>query len=44
PDGDGAGQDGVGEGGSTVLLIELTASKKAVHSDFFNDTEDVQKK
>ncbi|KAB0344734.1 hypothetical protein FD754_021660 [Muntiacus muntjak] len=32
---------GAEAGGSTGLLIDLAANEKAVHADFFNDSEDL---
>ncbi|XP_036277026.1 COP9 signalosome complex subunit 9 isoform X2 [Pipistrellus kuhlii] len=41
PEGAGPYVDLDEAGGSTGLLMDLAANEKAVHSDFFNDFEDL---
>lgn len=41
PEGAGPYMDLEEAGGSTSLLMDLTANEKAVHADFFNEFEDL---
>lgn len=41
PEGAGSYMDMEEAGGSTALLMDLAANEKAVHSDFFNDFDDL---